>query len=126
MEIWAGKKQKELPELFITALQDLEVGQVSSVLESGNGFHLLALTDVRSASVRSEGILCAAHRQSTFTPEADGRQLVAQMQNMKLQILAGLDFAAVAQAQSDDTGSAAKGGDLAGFNFKIQTLPSLK
>lgn len=105
------KKQEELPELFINALDVLKVGQVSPVLESSNGFHLLALTDVKSASGAPQEY-SVRHIAKALPPEADERQLAAQLQNMKLQILAGLDFSAIAKAQSDDTGSAANGGDL--------------
>ena len=42
-------------------------------------------------------------------------EALAKAQDLRKQILAGKDFAAVAKAESDDTGSATNGGDLGAF-----------
>lgn len=105
------KKQEELPELFVTALSGMRAGDVSEVLESNNGFHILALTDLKSAGSAPQEYR-VRHILKSVPPGTDERQVAAELNNLKLQILAGLDFAAIAQAQSDDTASAVNGGDL--------------
>ncbi len=105
------KTADDLPELFISALDKLRVGDVSAVLESSNGFHLLALMDVKSASTAPKEYR-VRHIAKGVQAGADGREQAAFLQNLKFQILAGLDFGAVAQAQSDDVGSAPGGGEL--------------
>ncbi len=105
------KTPTDLPELFVDALDTLQVGEVSDVLESSNGFHLLVLTDVKSASTAPQEYHIR-HIAKALPEGAPGRELEAQLKNIKLQILAGLDFAAIARTQSDDTGSAQGGGDL--------------
>jgi len=105
------KTPEDLPELFVDALEALQVGEVSAVLESSNGFHLLVLTDVKSASTAPQQYHIR-HIAKALPEGAAGREMEAQLKNIKLQILAGLDFAAVARAQSEDAGSAPGGGDL--------------
>ncbi len=105
------KKQDDLPELFVSTLDALQVGGISAVLESSNGFHLLVLTDVKSASSAPQEYH-VRHIAKALPEEADGHELASQLRNVKYQILAGLDFAAIARTQSDDAGSASGGGDL--------------
>lgn len=47
--------------------------------------------------------------------ELTDAEALAKAQDLRKQILAGKDFAAVAKAESDDTGSATNGGDLGAF-----------
>lgn len=49
-------------------------------------------------------------------------EALAKAQDIRKQLLAGADFATLAKAESDDTGSAAKGGDLGTFK-KGQMVP---
>ncbi len=105
------KTEEDLPELFVKALDTLDAGEISAVLESSNGYHLLVLTEVKSASTTPQEYH-VRHIAISLPADADVREQAALLQNLKFQILAGLDFAAIARAQSDDAGSAANGGDL--------------
>ena len=111
------KTADDLPELFVSALDGLRVGDVSAVLESSNGFHLLVLNDVKSASTAPQEYL-VRHIAKGVPDGSNGREQAVFLQNVKLQILAGLDFGAIAQAQSDDTGSAPGGGELGWLQLK--------
>jgi peptidyl-prolyl cis-trans isomerase SurA len=111
------KTADDLPELFVKALDKLRVGEVSAVLESSNGFHLLALTDMKSAGSAPQEYLIR-HIAKGVQAGADGREQAVYLQNLKFQILAGLDFGAVAKAQSDDSGSAPGGGELGWLQLK--------
>lgn len=105
------KKQKELPELFVSALDKLEVGELSPVIESGNGFHLLALVALESSGGLPKEYQ-ARHILKRLAPDADAKKLIKVLENLKQQILAGVDFASAARAESEDPGTSAQGGDL--------------
>jgi len=105
------KKQDELPELFVSNLSGLEKGQISGLIESSNGFHVLALADVRSAS-QSGREFHVRHILKLLNEGQDEATVRVQLNNLRLQILAGVDFAAVATKESQDPGSVANGGDL--------------
>jgi peptidyl-prolyl cis-trans isomerase SurA len=105
------KTEEDLPELFVKALDTLSEGGTSAVLESSNGFHLLVLTEVKSASTTPQEYHIR-HIAKSIPAGPDVREQAVLLQNLKFQILAGLDFAGIARAQSDDAGSADNGGDL--------------
>jgi len=50
-------------------------------------------------------------------------EALAKAQDIRAKLLAGADFATLAKAESDDTGSAAKGGDLGTFQHKQMVPP---
>jgi len=105
------KKQDELPELFVTALNVLEPGQTSGVIESSNGFHVLRLDDVARADGGDQEYR-VRHILKIVRPNEDPAAAFARLQNIKLQILAGVDFATLAATESQDSGSAQQGGEL--------------
>jgi len=105
------KKQDELPELFVTVLNTLDPGQTSAVIESSNGFHVLRLDDVASADGGDQEYR-VRHILKIVRPGDDPAAVLARLQNIKLQILAGVDFATLAASESQDSGSAPQGGEL--------------
>jgi peptidyl-prolyl cis-trans isomerase C len=50
-------------------------------------------------------------------------EALAKAQDLRTKIVAGADFATIAKAESDDTGSAAKGGDLGTFKHGQMVAP---
>jgi peptidyl-prolyl cis-trans isomerase SurA len=100
------------PTLFVEATQALAVGEVSAVVRSGAGFHILKLISKRSADTVTITETRARHillRPSGQLSQAAAR---AQLAGYKRDIEAGrADFAKLAQDHSQDA-SAAGGGDL--------------
>jgi peptidyl-prolyl cis-trans isomerase SurA len=102
-----------LPELFAEAMSKMNPGQVSAVLRSSAGFHVLKLLDRRGAVAPNVPITQthARHiliRTSETVSEADARR---RLLGLRQRILAGEDFAVLARSNSDDSTSA-RGGDL--------------
>jgi len=101
------------PELFINAVQNLNVGDVAGPVRSGAGLHLLKL--VERNSLNNELTSNQAHvRHILLRPSGQDsiNAIRVRLFNIKKQIDSGqLDFAKVAKEISQD-GSAATGGDL--------------
>jgi peptidyl-prolyl cis-trans isomerase C len=76
----------------------------------------------RHILIRSKGSpLPVKPGQKDLTDE----EALAKVQDLRKQIVAGKDFAALAQQESDDTGSGANGGDL-GFFHRNQMVPAFE
>lgn len=106
------RKHGELPSLFAGEVPNLDVAQVSKPLRSGSGFHLVMLADKKSEETHMVKQTLASHiliKTNELTTDADAEkrlnQLLERIQN-------GDDFAGLARAHSDDTGSAIDGGSL--------------
>jgi len=56
-------------------------------------------------------------------PELTDEQALAKAQEIRKKIVAGGDFAAIAKAESDDSGSGAQGGDLGEFRHGMMVPP---
>jgi peptidyl-prolyl cis-trans isomerase SurA len=111
---WRGEAQ--LPSLFSTALVEMKPGDVSSVLKSGNGFHILKLLDKRGKNVQM--VVKQTHarhilvKTNEVVADADAKNRLTQL---KERIENGADFAELAKLHSDDL-SASKGGELSWLN----------
>ena len=76
----------------------------------------------RHILVRVQGSAAAVKPGEKDLTDAEA---LAKAQDLRKRLLAGEDFAQLAQKESDDTGSAAKGGDL-GFFHRGQMVPSFE
>jgi len=107
------RQADRLPELFAEALTKLNPGDVSQVLRSPAGFHIIKVLDRRGAAAAVVPIVQtrARHilvRTSETVSEAEARR---RLTGLRDRIVNGADFAALARANSDDS-TAARGGDL--------------
>lgn len=105
-----------LPDLFLKTLQGMKKGQVSGVLRSANGFHIIQLVDLRGASAPVEQTRTRARhilvRISDTVTEADARLRIDQVHDRLKQ---GAKFDDIARVYSEDP-SSVKGGDLGWLN----------
>jgi peptidyl-prolyl cis-trans isomerase SurA len=111
------KKPGQLPALFVDALKDLKPGEISDVVRSPNGFHILKLHEARGGgvplSVTQSHIRHILIRPNEIvSPDEAHRRLV----QLRERIEHGEDFAALARSHSEDPGSASQGGDLGWVN----------
>lgn len=114
-----------LPAVFNDAIKTLKPGEISPVLRSPGGFHVLKLNNTRSLNAatvveqtRARHILV---RVSEVASESEGK---IKIERVRDRIEAGAKFADQAKATSDD-GSAVKGGDL-GWVSPGDTVPEFE
>jgi peptidyl-prolyl cis-trans isomerase SurA len=114
-----------LPELFGQTLKGLRPGEVSEVLRSPAGFHVLKLLGRRGAGMAAPVVQTRARhiliKTNEVVSEDDARiRLLA----LRERILAGADFGELARLNSED-GTAARGGDL-GWVYPGDTVPDFE
>ena len=107
------RSHERLPELFAGALAKMKAGEVSEVLRSPAGFHLVKLVDRRGldsgAPVTQTHARHILVRTSEVVSESEARRRLLDLRERIL--TGGADFAALARVHSDDN-SAARGGEL--------------
>jgi peptidyl-prolyl cis-trans isomerase SurA len=110
------RAQDRLPDLFVAALAKMSPGEVSSVLRSPAGFHVVKLIDRRGAGGGEAGapvlqtrLRHILIRTSESVSDADARRRLLTLRERI--VGGGADFAEMARVHSDD-GSAARGGEL--------------
>ncbi|MCC6211149.1 MAG: peptidylprolyl isomerase [Burkholderiales bacterium] len=120
------RPEDRLPELFAKAVQGMKAGEVSGVLRSPGGFHIVKLVDRRGAAegppvqqTRARHILI---RTNELTSEAEAQRRLADLRERI--VTGGADFAELARLHSAD-GSAARGGDL-GWLLPGDTVPDFE
>ncbi|WP_257280495.1 MULTISPECIES: peptidylprolyl isomerase [unclassified Endozoicomonas] len=102
----------QLPTLFAEQALKMRDGEVSAPIRSPGGFHIFKLIDTRGNEKHMEHQIHVRH--ILIKPNEIRSDLEAQMlaKNLFDRIENGEDFAELAKAYSDDTGSALNGGDL--------------
>ena len=102
----------QLPTIFSDAVKGLKTGDVTGVLKSGAGFHIVRVNDrrgmVEGSMVTQTHARHILIKTSELVSEGDARDRIIKLQE-RLENKA--DFAELARLQSEDT-SAARGGDL--------------
>ncbi len=114
-----------LPTIFLDAIEKLHQGEVTDILRSPNGFHIVKLLDKRgkqkAPAITQTHVRHILLRVKDGTTEAEVRQ---RLERLRTRVLAGEDFAALARVNSED-GTASKGGDL-GWISPGETVPEFE
>lgn len=106
------------PGLFVQASEQLQVGEISALLRSDAGFHILKLLE-RKKSGLPDMVVTQSHARHILLhagAQLSAAQAQARLADFRQRVLAGqADFAALARANSQDA-SATQGGDLGWSN----------
>ena len=116
------RKGGELPTLFENVAPKLQKGEVSDIIRSSSGFHLVKLLDVRGAERHVIKQTNAQHILIRTTAVISAEDARSRLNVLRERIVNGADFNQLAQASSDDPGSAVKGGSL-GWLSPGDTIP---
>lgn len=102
---------RDMPRFVAVALRDMEVGDISEVLSSQNGLHLVRVEAVENDERELRRETLARH----IFRAGDDPALAVELAALRERIEAGESFAELAEAVSDDPNSAREGGELPWF-----------
>ena len=104
---------EQLPTLFVDAILSMQPGEYSQAIQSGSGFHIVRLNEVRGAQqpviVDQQRVRHILLRPNEIM---DASAVQQRLSGIREQILGGDDFATIARSVSEDPVSASDGGDL--------------
>ncbi|MGH8508238.1 MAG: peptidylprolyl isomerase [Gammaproteobacteria bacterium] len=107
------RKAGEVPTVFSEVVTSLREGEISDIIGSPSGYHIIKLLGVRSAGeeltvkqTRARHILI---KPSELMSSDDVRE---RLHKLKKRVETGDDFDDLARSHSEDKATAAKGGDL--------------
>jgi len=119
------RPSSRLPSLFLETLERLQPGDVSDIMRSPNGFHIVKLLEKRGraavSGVQQTQVRHILLRARDGLSEAEARQ---RLLTLRERIQGGADFAELARVHSEDA-SASKGGDL-GWVAAGDTVPEFE
>ncbi len=114
-----------LPAIFVEMVQSMNPGDLSPVLRSPNGFHIVKLVDRRSAGgpvmIQQSRVRHILVKTNELVSQRDARDRLVKL---KERIDNGADFAEMARLHSED-GSASRGGEL-GWISPGDTVPDFE
>jgi peptidyl-prolyl cis-trans isomerase SurA len=119
------RSRDHLPDIFVQAAAKMQPGEISEVLRSPAGFHVLKLEGRRSGEapvmVEQNHVRHILVRTNEVVSEDEARRKLA---GLRERIDNGADFGELARQYSDDS-SAARGGDL-GWLYPGDTVPEFE
>lgn len=106
------RSASELPGLFLNAATSLGKGEVSKILQSPSGFHLIKMVDKKAQKQVLVEETLARHiliKVDALTSDEAARK---KLEGLYKQLKEGADFATLAKQHSEDIGSKGSGGSL--------------
>ena len=123
--VMGWRQGERLPTLFHDALKNMKNGEISAVLRSANGFHILRVNERRGnqapvmvTQTKARHILI---KMNELVSESEAQ---SRLRNLKERLENKADFAELARVHSEDT-SASRGGDL-GWISPGDTVPEFE
>lgn len=110
------RRAGELPTMFSDVVLQLKVGEISDLIRSSSGFHIIKLLDHRGGDRHITTQTHARHiliRPNELISDDDARR---KLEEIRDRIEHGENFAAMAEAYSDDKANSGNGGDLGWVN----------
>ena len=108
------RRGPQLPSIIAERVQQMKAGEVSAPIRTPSGFHLFRVNEIRGGVQQSVVAQVHARHILLRTNDLEDDQTVEQkLGNIRERVLnGGEDFGAIAAVTSQDSGSAADGGDL--------------
>ena len=110
------RKLGQIPSLFVETVETMQVGDVSDIIRSTGGFHIIKLVDKRGEERHLVQQTKARHILLKPDEVNTDEEVRVRIEQLAIRLEGGEDFATLARANSQDTLSAANGGDLGWLN----------
>ncbi|UHD14624.1 peptidylprolyl isomerase [Thiocapsa bogorovii] len=105
-----------VPSLVSELAFTMAEGEISDPLSSPSGYHIIKLTEIKAATPDDVVQTNARHILIRTNELVSDDEAKRRLEQLRMRIIGGEDFATLARSNSDDTGSALKGGDLGWVN----------
>jgi len=106
----------QMPTLFVEPLKGMKVGDISDPIRSPGGFHIIKLVEQRGSDRHMINQTHVRHILLKADAVHTDEEVRIRINQIALRIRGGDDFATLARSNSQDSLSAAKGGDLGWVN----------
>ena len=100
------RESDQLPTIFADEIRTMQPGQVSKVIRSVSGFHIVKLADKKESAA---GTITETYARHILLKGEGARE---KLEALRRQIQQGADFGELAKQHSLDKGSARQGGEL--------------
>jgi peptidyl-prolyl cis-trans isomerase SurA len=110
------RKYSQVPTLFVDFIATMEKGDISELIRSPSGYHIIKLMDVRDAEEMVVTQTEARHILIKISEIISEDEAVNRLQSLKRRIENGDDFTQLARGNSEDIVSAGDGGELGWLN----------
>jgi peptidyl-prolyl cis-trans isomerase SurA len=119
------RKASEVPTIFADVVPHMKDGEISDVIRSPSGFHIIKLLEHQSAARHMVTQTHARHILIKTNDLIDDRQAEETLRVLRARVQAGESFEELSRTSSEDTLTAGKGGDL-GWLEPGQTAPEFE
>jgi len=107
------RSTEELPEVFSSKVTTMKEGDIAGPIRAPNGLHIIKLTGLKNSN--NQHFITKSHvRHILIKTDAlnNTKDVQTRLNNLRSEIQNGVDFTQIAEKYSQDTTSAANGGDL--------------
>lgn len=119
------RKPDDVPSLFAEYIPEMKKGDISELIQSPSGFHIIKITDIKSDTENIVEQTLARHILIKPDQLVSSSQAKAKLEQLRLRIKNGDDFGMLAKGNSQDSMSAIEGGSL-GWRSPGELVPEFQ
>ena len=124
-EVLSWKRISNIPSLFTSVINEMQLGEFRGPIKSGAGFHIIYLKDKRGETVKIEDQVLSRHILVQTSEVRSDSQAEKLIREIKEKLNQGESFEILARLYSDDPGSKLDGGSL-GWSSTDNYAPAFK